>query len=143
MYLLQCLTASDASFISTHLADQVQSLDTPFRDSPRAVVKLASGSSAPATEVSIQNFTVTAPVPKGNEVFSGPYHLVEDDSQSPASGVHHVADMLGAGGDEPSHQDIGGPAPGQDSAQTGKVGCGVSMMGIYQHFLSDQAALQV
>ena len=90
-------------------------------------MKLVSGSPTPATAVSTQTFTVLASEPKDDGVFSATYNLVMVDSHPPASRV----DMLGAGGDAISHQDMGGDAPGQDSAPTGKVGCGRSLVGIY------------
>ena len=130
MYLLQCLTASDASFISTSPALQAQSLGTPFRDSPRAAVKLVSGGSTPATSASTQNFTVTAPEPAEGVVVSATYDLVMVNSHPPASGAHLVVDMQGAGGDVIPHQDMGEADLGQASAQTSKVGCGRILFGM-------------
>ena len=94
---MQCLTASNASFLTTSASNQSpQSPSKSFRDSPRASVKLLKPPVSPASASPTRSFTVSAKLPETELIYSASYNLIPVDTVDNPSNEQQV----GAGGDD-------------------------------------------
>ena len=121
MYLMQCLTASNASFLTSSATNQPSqsSSSKSFRDSPRASVSLLAPRTSPSAPPT-RKFAVSAKLPKTGILWSATYNLTPVDATNEQL---PVIDLLGAGvdvgGGHLGRGDLGGgDLAGGDAAPT-------------------------